>query len=65
MFFLAKTITTPSWSKFYQRSGLQCSGQKRRPLNRRPLNRGHEYGDDGDEGDDVVALHNGDDGWKS
>ena len=31
----------------------------------RPRNRGHEYGDDVDEGDDVVALHNGDDGWKS
>ena len=26
---------------------------------------GHEYADDGDEGDNVVALHNGDDGWKS
>ena len=34
-------------------------------INVRPRNRGHEYGDDGDEGDDVVALHNGDDGWKS
>ena len=34
-------------------------------INVRPLNRGHEYGDGGDEGDDVVALHNGDDGWKS